>query len=429
MSTIPSSIPDIGNVALLPTPNPSFDPGTHTAQLSAEDYFVFTRIDGATPLRQIILETGFAPERAIAILQKLRGMGAFLLPGETEPPVFAEASRAASAVPEPSAAASAAPPPSEVPASEATQGPGSAESVGRRPGADAVPRAVHARGTVRVERPIPRPTPVDERLAEGTDSREVSAVALLAELELTVEEQSALEQEVALSEEQKARVLVLRRTAAQRDYFALLAVEPTAKKRELKRAYFRVSKQFHPDRFYGKDLGAWAPWLSQIFEAASRAFDVLSDDRLKAEYIARRNGQAAPLQRRESQSREEHAAELFDQACAHELRGNHDEAVRLFGAVVRIDPRPRFLWRAAQCTLAAGQLDLAEEYAKKAAELQPNDPSYGRLLASVFTAAGNLADAESMLVHALSLITENDVLVGELQSDLANVRRRLEERD
>jgi len=421
VTTIPSTIPDLGNAALLPTPNPGFDPGHHAERLSAEDYFVFTRIDGASTLRQIILETGFDVDRAIEILRKLRALGAFLLPGETEPPVMA--------MPEPPAAR-----PADAPARAESGRTAAAAPPEQSPPSERVepvPRAVPAMGTVRLDKPLARPPSPDparpERpLARGTDQSEVNPSLLLDELDLADEEVAALEEEVALTPAQKASLLVLRRHVADGDYFALLDVDQKITKRELKRAYFRVSKQFHPDRFYGKNLGSWAPWLSEIFEAASRAFDVLSDERRRREYVAVRNGESRSAVAVPSQSREEHATELFDQACTLELRGDYDDALRLFSAVVRMQPQPRFLQRAARCSLAAGQLDSAEEYAKKAAELRPNDPSCGRLLASVYSAAGNLAEAERTLLHSLSLITENDVLVGELQSDLATVRRRLE---
>ena len=56
---------------------------------------------------------------------------------------------------------------------------------------------------------------------------------------------------------------------------------------------------------------------------------------------------------------------------------------------------------------------------------RPNDPSSARLLARAFRAAGKLADAEEVLVMAMALKSENDVLTAELRNDLAEVRRLL----
>ena len=55
----------------------------------------------------------------------------------------------------------------------------------------------------------------------------------------------------------------------------------------------------------------------------------------------------------------------------------------------------------------------------------PNDPACARLLAGAFKATGRLGDAEEVLVMAMALKNENDVLMAELRNDLSEVRRLL----
>ena len=43
----------------------------------------------------------------------------------------------------------------------------------------------------------------------------------------------------------------------------------------VKRAYFAASKELHPDRFYGKDIGPYRDKLSDIFAQLTRAFEQL----------------------------------------------------------------------------------------------------------------------------------------------------------
>ena len=83
---------------------------------------------------------------------------------------------------------------------------------------------------------------------------------------------------------------------------------------------------------------------------------------------------------------------------------------------------------AAACAAGARQWPLAEEYAKKARELQPADPSSARLLAFAYRGQGKLRDAEETLVYALRLKIDNDRLVAELEEDLAEVRKQLSTR-
>ena len=75
--------------------------------------------------------------------------------------------------------------------------------------------------------------------------------------------------------------------------------------------------------------------------------------------------------------------------------------------------------------MASLTVTCAVEYAKKAHSLSPSDPSAARLLAAAFRAAGKLSDAEEVLVMAMALKSENDVLTAELRNDLAEVRRLL----
>src|SRR5262245_8484195 len=81
MSAVPTEIPDVGSTAAKLSQNPSFDP--LRAGLSTEDYFVWSRFDGTTSLHDLLLMTGFAVDHAIAIVQRLRALGALLFPGES----------------------------------------------------------------------------------------------------------------------------------------------------------------------------------------------------------------------------------------------------------------------------------------------------------------------------------------------------------
>ncbi len=87
-----------------------------------------------------------------------------------------------------------------------------------------------------------------------------------------------------LTDEQKARIDGLHANLGKLDAFTLLELQRSADKREVKRAYFRLSKEFHPDRFYGIDLGDYAPRISLVFQAIKSAFELLSDPARRATY-------------------------------------------------------------------------------------------------------------------------------------------------
>jgi curved DNA-binding protein CbpA len=203
------------------------------------------------------------------------------------------------------------------------------------------------------------------------------------------------------------------------DPYALLGVTQGADARMLKRAYFKLSKDVHPDRYYGKKLGTFAERLATVFEAVSRAYAQLIAPPTKSRAAASGHSMKAE----QPQTPQEYAAELFERACGLEVGGDPLGAMKLFAAAVRIDSQTKFLKRAASCALAAEQPKTALEYAKKAQGQAPNDPSMARLLASAFKATGKYADAEEVLVMAMAIKSENDVLTAELRHDLAEVRR------
>ena len=69
-------------------------------------------------------------------------------------------------------------------------------------------------------------------------------------------------------------------------HYQLLKVEPTADKRAIKNAYFEVVNIFHPDRYFGKRLGAFKHKLERVFARLTEAHDALTRSGPRAEYDA-----------------------------------------------------------------------------------------------------------------------------------------------
>jgi len=371
--SVPSELPDIGSTSQRLRQNPRFDPVA--SGVGPEEYFVWTRFDGATTLKDLILMTGFSTPKAVDIVRKLRALGAVLLPDE-KPEAVAARHRAGG-----------------------TSAPPAAEP-GKKPRSPAGGGRVAERRFDDEDRPT-------TRTAAGTI--------------ISAEDASAMAEDVEIAVAERDRILTMHRRIRGGDPVAILGVADAADKKSIKRAYFALSKEFHPDRFYGKRTGSFAARLTELFEAISSAYAELSGDRPRR--AGSTGGWAAAAPAASAQSPVDHAAELFDRACQCEVSGDLPRALSLFAQALRLDAPARYLRRAARCALAAREFSLGLEYAKKAASLDSNDPSTARLLAQAFKAVGKLEDAEEVLVLALMIKTENDQLAHELQADLAEVRR------
>jgi len=69
-------------------------------------------------------------------------------------------------------------------------------------------------------------------------------------------------------------------------HYEILQVDSSADKRAIKNAYFQVVNIFHPDRYFGKQLGSFKPKLERVFARLTEAHDALTRVGPRAEYDA-----------------------------------------------------------------------------------------------------------------------------------------------
>lgn len=377
---VPEEIPELGPIHERLRQNPVVKPEMLT--LTAQEGFVLSRLDGHTSLRELILMIGLPADETVAILQRLRKLGALLREGELPELVAARTARA-------------------------------------RDAAQARPAAPGGR----TSQPDRAPAQATARSQPLTGQAQGTPAPALDDAELDAEERAAMAEANDLGERERRRILAMRRQVGRVDYFTLLGVPQDVSKRDLQRSYFRLSKEFHPDIYYAKNTGSFGPWLALVFETLSKGFETLRDAKSRERYQSTLAGREQG-----SQSRPEYAAELFDNACTAEARGELQHALTLFAAAVRVDAQPRHLSRAARCALAAGDIPQAQEYAQEAVRLEPRNASFARVLAEAYRAADKLGEARDTLVAALAGNPENDALVAEIEADLETIRALIDQR-
>jgi hypothetical protein len=73
----------------------------------------------------------------------------------------------------------------------------------------------------------------------------------------------------------KMLILRLHRRLKKMQAHDILGLPPGADRNMVKRAYFAASKELHPDRYYGKDIGIFKEKLGDIFARLNEAFESL----------------------------------------------------------------------------------------------------------------------------------------------------------
>ncbi len=132
---------------------------------------------------------------------------------------------------------------------------------------------------------------------------------------------------VDLTREEQRRILEFE-ASLDRPYHALLGVDRDADAKAIKRAYFALSKEFHPDRHFRRELGGFAPRLDRIFKKIVEAYELLSDPATRAE-IERSMSQEPPPAAPAAASETEHAGQRPPSAPAAPMSGKRAALERL----------------------------------------------------------------------------------------------------
>jgi tetratricopeptide (TPR) repeat protein len=159
------------------------------------------------------------------------------------------------------------------------------------------------------------------------------------------------------------RAILDKERALSGDHFAVLGLGPDASPDEARDAYYALSRQFHPDRFFRKNLGPFEKKLERIFQRLSEAEQVLTDPARREAYL-RANPQLRPAPPVVDPER---AAERRDRMARHPY--------------LQKPGRAREITAQAEKLLQGGQVLAAIEALKDAQKLDPRSAEITKLLA------------------------------------------------
>ena len=89
---------------------------------------------------------------------------------------------------------------------------------------------------------------------------------------------------IEIPEELQAEIRELARELPTLDYFGVLGVGRDASTQDVRDAFVVRSKAFHPDRYFGKHLGAYEGLLREVYKRVVEAHEVLRDPEQRTDY-------------------------------------------------------------------------------------------------------------------------------------------------
>ena len=193
-----------------------------------------------------------------------------------------------------------------------------------------------------------------------------------------------LNAEVDLSSLQRKRILYLFNKKEELSHYQILDLDRRAEAKEVKRAYFRVSKDFHPDTYFRKNLGTFKTKIESIFKRISVAYEILSEAQKREAY-----DKTLPYEATAEELAEEAAKKKFKK---QDDRLKDERRRRLMRRMPGVNRRSKAQkhHKAALEAKQAKKFTQAANAIRLALTLDPNNAAYKKLEEEVAPQAGNL---------------------------------------
>ncbi len=208
--------------------------------------------------------------------------------------------------------------------------------------------------------------------------------------------------DVDIDDDRKAEILHMYANIGLMTHYELFGQTPDADRRAFKKPYFGLSKRFHPDLFFRKNVGEFGLQVETIFKTVTKAFQLLQNPQKRAEYdrsIAAESG--AGLERPSEVSESDHPSKrdeafrvLTRRGEKLEQAGAYSDAVDEYRKALALNRDVALILRCAILLLRAGlRLDEAAMYARALLAYDPNHLEGLVVLGSIYERNEMLEDA------------------------------------
>ncbi len=205
---------------------------------------------------------------------------------------------------------------------------------------------------------------------------------------------------------------------AELNHFEVLGVSIDPSDDEVRSAFLRLAKRYHPDRFSDPKLRELA---SAVFQRITEAHETLADPRVRAEYLRGLSMGKLEAGGKRAVAQIMAAETQFNEAVLHYRRREYQDAYQKLQGAVELNPEEgefRALFGLVHYLLHKSGHDaqrIASEHTAAGLELAPKSANARYYCGLLLKACGELGDAERMFRTALELAPNHAEATRELR--------------
>ncbi len=181
----------------------------------------------------------------------------------------------------------------------------------------------------------------------------------------------------------------------QRNAYELLEVDENSDEETLNRNYYRLAREFHPDRYFSASDPSIKDKLNAIFDALSSAYESLKEKK-----------SGIPLEKAHP---EKSAEEYFARGVEEFKRGDFQKALNLFRSSTQAEPGNARFWSylSLSCSKVPNMISEAEKASFEAIKLEPQNAEHYANLGLIYLVHGRKKNAREQFEKALEIDPEN----------------------
>jgi DnaJ-class molecular chaperone len=155
-------------------------------------------------------------------------------------------------------------------------------------------------------------------------------------------------------------------------YYGILGVKQWASNDDIKKAYYKAAKEFHPDRHFYINSATVKEKLNAIFSYITAAYTALSNSQKRKDYDNRLTHKTSAVP-----DKEESARSRFEEGKVEFRKENYSEAFQLFGQAVYLDNAvAEYHYYYGLTLIRLKRFKEAERAISRALNYEPSNPNY-----------------------------------------------------